>query len=1280
MLYQRVYNDPGLMRVGRSGQAQFGVDLLGADRRSPTGISSGIQCKHYQAKKFTLRTVTDDVTEADNANLAIEHLTFATTAPANADVVRQVHELSEHRRRQGKFSVSVEYWNTIQAHIRMFPEIGRAFIPGFPGGALLHVQENVLTVLSIAEEHATTSQREFEVLKAGHVDILRGLSDLQTSSARSLSPEPKGNEADPGIVVSLNHVRDRLREGKTRDARKLLEELGDPSLFRDDFSRFRWHTNVAAVDLIDGRLEPAAAEFLNAFEFARDDERAHINRVRAYLLQNKVETAGVMCEEALVRFPTSGALWGLRLHVRFRQGEEPEGDAVPTEARETADYLFSLARIHGDKGDQATAIELLKKCIELDGGSLEARRAYLAEALMWVGPSSVAAFFGQMPQGHREALEDALQQFEPLNETLASIQSVELSAELATNITSSLKLLGQLDRARAITAQLLMRHPALEQLLRIRLVELVENNDKKNLKALARDRLDLLPPSALAILAEASANQGDVTWNAEILGVVSRRSEEDARLVELAPLAAVAIWRQGDHAAALDQAKHYVAQRPDHVFGHVVFADMLIGSGRFDEAKHEARTCNTLLPDEIASADALQVANLLMRVELYVEAASLYERFIENPCADELTTNWLQCLVSSNQRKKALLALEKLRPEDRTQQLVRHIEINLAARMMDWARMRDLLEPDLTEVPIRADVALGFGNALYRLNDIARLRHFVATDPTFANARVDQELEFAKLQVAAGIPEQGLQRLFRLFRMHPNDSQVAGFLFMQVLAAKSLRALEVPVRVVPGCAVELRSQSESWWVAIDHDDADPVESWPELVSSTSAVAQELKGAEAGSALTVTRGIATVEAQVARIVSLFAYAVEKARGIIASVANTRGPVWSMKVVKNDGELDIDMLLQQSRRRREQAEAAFALYRDHRIPIGLLAQLIGTDSVTLRLDWPYKEASLFVGLGTEDERHAAQSAIQQPGQRFVVDLFTIAEVVLQKTGDSVVQTVGRPLVPESQRQKLLEIIQKSRVVDRATTMHEHNGRLRIVELSNRYQHQRASFLRSMLAFIDDCCEVVATAGPEEQSRELRELAQILDDPSADCILLCLERGAALLTEDGGLRQVAAPVGVAKSSGLQPVWLEALARDRLSHSTYVNCLASKLLGNHDFVAVAAPDLMQLATHTPGKVHPAVRAAFQSFRRPTLMFSSGVKVCADFLRLAVRKLPPSTTGRYAVMAVEVLAYGGRATEDELKKVFAPRLGVFGRNGRHLPRHIRRLFRGMLSRQYRRR
>jgi tetratricopeptide (TPR) repeat protein len=1279
VLYQQVYRDPGLMRVGGTGQGQFGVDLLGVDRRSPSGISVGVQCKNYVNTKFTLTTVTDDVDKADRANLHIDHLTFATTAPASAAIVRKIHELSEQRRRTGKFSVSVEYWNTIQAHVRMFPEVGKAFIPGYPGGTLLEIRENILKVVSATDAQTAIAQQRFDSLEAKQDSIQELLATVIAPGARALTPEPKGDEADPGVVVSLNYVRDRLREGKTRDARMLLDELGDPEKFRDAFSKFRWRTNSAAIELIEGRYAEGAAGFLKAFELAPDNEKAHINRAHAYFLLKKYEAAEVACEEALAKFPQSAPLWAMRMHIRAQLGLGPEDEAVPPEAREKPDYLFSLARVRANAGDRPAAIALLKRCVELDRGSLEGRRAYLAEALMWVDTNKVSVFLGQIADERRSALEEAVRLFEPLEETLSAIQSVHLSEELATNITSSLALLGDSTRARSIATQLLARHPDLDQLLRTRLVDLAEKKDAAGLKALTGGRLESLPPAAIALLAEASANLGDLSWHAEIQDVAAKRVCEDPRLQEIAPLVAVAAWRSGNQQRGLALIQEYVARHPNHVVGRVIAARLFESLGRVQEAKREAQACIDFLPDKAANADTLQVADLLASLDMNVPAASLYECFVEVPRADELTAKLLQCLVSSDQRKKAQLLLERLAPTDRSQKSIRHIEINLAARMMDWRRMTSLLEPDLTDGRLRADVALGYGTALYRMNEMERLKVFAESNPVLVKGDVDQELEFSKLQVAAGLPRLGLKRLFGLFRKHPHNVRVAGIFLGQILMASDVEALAAPERVAAGTAAELRVGDERWWVAIDNHEAESVETWSEVVAPTTGLAEALSGAAVGDSRKTTRGGVSIDAEVFQITSLFAFALKKAHQLIENHAGAPGPVWSVRIRSEDGKLDINALLQQARKRREHVDASFQLYRDRRIPLGLLARLLGSDPITLLLDWPLKRLSLFIGLGNDDERQAAFSAIREPGQRFVMDLLTISEMLLRGTGDAVVATIGRPLIPVAQRQQLLDMLRDLAGDRFGSTPLALSQRPGIPIAPN--LEPRARFMQSVLAFIDDYCDVVATAGPEVQSDTLRGLIRVLDAPSGECVLLCLERDAVLLSEDGGLRLLAAEVGVTKLSALQPVWMVAIDKHHLDQKKYASCLAEKLLANHDFVSVSGRDLIELATGDPRRVHPAIRMAFETFKRPTLEIRSGMNVCGEFLSLAVKRLPPTTAGAYVGLAREALLYErSHLRARVLDRLLASRISIYGRNGRSLRPHVKRLFCGLLSRRHLRR
>ncbi|MGH9960755.1 MAG: hypothetical protein ACREBC_27155, partial [Pyrinomonadaceae bacterium] len=131
----------------------------------------------------------------------------------------------------------------------------------------------------------------------------------------------------------------------------MLEALGDPTQFKDQFSRFRWHTNHASVALIDGRYEEAAAEFLCAFQFAPDHEKAHANRAHALLLKEDSSAALAACEESLTKFPNNTFLWSLLLNARQLLGEAEPERHLPEHLRDTPDLLFTRARLKDKRGD-----------------------------------------------------------------------------------------------------------------------------------------------------------------------------------------------------------------------------------------------------------------------------------------------------------------------------------------------------------------------------------------------------------------------------------------------------------------------------------------------------------------------------------------------------------------------------------------------------------------------------------------------------------------------------------------------------------------------------------------------------------------------------------------------------------------------------------------------------------------------------------------------------------------------------------------------------------------
>jgi hypothetical protein len=513
-------------------------------------------------------------------------------------------------------------------------------------------------------------------------------------------------------------------------------------------------------------------------------------------------------------------------------------------------------------------------------------------------------------------------------------------------------------------------------------------------------------------------------------------------------------------------------------------------------------------------------------------------------------------------------------------------------------------------------------------------------------------------------------RLFRLFRAHPGNSEFAGHFLAQLLLGEQSATLTASSMIGPGSAVQLMNGSELLTVAIDYPDSTAAGAWPELVSASSELASRLTGLHIGGKVNLRRNLFEQEFEVVGINSLIGFAIAKAQELIAAQINSNGPLWSFRVLKDDGDVDVDLLLQSARERRLQMERNFQLYSQHRLPTCVLAALSQTDPVTLQLEWPSKLAPLYVGVGSVDERDAALSQMAHGERPFVVDLLTLAELVRLGASGAIAALPRRPLIAQTQRERLLVILGAMREPRPAANMSERDGRLRIVDIPRWYFTRRKRLLAKLLKFMDTSCDVVPVSGPEMLTEEHRRLAQVLERDAVDTLYLCLERNAVLLSEDGGLRGLASSVDVNISMSLQPLLMRAVALGHLPRKQYVSALETKLLANHDFVSVAAEDLLVMALKSPRRISPAVMTALQSFRRPSLDIASGINVCIAFIDIASKQMDSAILGRYCSLFLAVLTDGRPQFTQGLVRLMAKHLRpLVGRNGRRIAPYARRAF-----------
>lgn len=140
-IFARELNNRNFQRYGRSGQKQFGVDVVGIS----DGKIIGIQCKHFPNGKITESDLDNEVEKAESFFPKIENFYFVTSADRDTEITSYVYKLSQQREKEHKFPVVIKFWDDIYDWLVNYPDIlYKHFTKYFPVSELENIQGKFL--------------------------------------------------------------------------------------------------------------------------------------------------------------------------------------------------------------------------------------------------------------------------------------------------------------------------------------------------------------------------------------------------------------------------------------------------------------------------------------------------------------------------------------------------------------------------------------------------------------------------------------------------------------------------------------------------------------------------------------------------------------------------------------------------------------------------------------------------------------------------------------------------------------------------------------------------------------------------------------------------------------------------------------------------------------------------------------------------------------------------------------------------------------------------------
>lgn len=1087
-------------------------------------------------------------------------------------------------------------------------------------------------------------------------------------------PTSKGDEFNKFLTKQLDRTREFINTGEINNAQALLESIKEEVYRSDDYTRFRWHTNLGACLLARDEREKSAEQYLTAYNFAQNNEKAVANRVRSYLLLDSLHEGLSESEKAIEKFPNSGIIWALHINAKSLLNINFDSTLLPNEVKDAIPVLLMLSDQSIRKKSYSEAFDLAKSAYEKDTSSSDAKRAMLSSALAWISVDSVKAHYKQLTDPQIQALSYSVTSFGDVIPFLQSTQSKQVFVEVAHNIAVALSVMGDLQLKDDIINYALSIHPNEEPLLWHRIKQLKLAGNIKAIHELTDNKLDIFDKSVLFILAEVSANTGDIEWNDAIREALMRKGLEDWEQKDLLGLEICSIWKSGDNKKAIDIANDKIDTIVSNIPLACFYIRILDSVGMVEKRDNILKSC-TKLTSDASSHDTLLVADVLYDFDHYYEAAKAYARLIESPSDDDLTKRYLNSLIKSEQRAIAISVLEKVPENIRNKSVFKRIEANLARASGDLDTLERILTGELHEYPADSYIAAGYIATLYRKKKLGPLKEYLSTTPDFDPIVVENEIEIAKFQMELGFEQQAMLRMYNLFRLHPNSSYVAGFYLLLLLQIKNTSELLEVKTVSPGDSVYLESDEHKKIIVIEPNKLSKHESWPECVKEDSDIALSLIGLGVDDSVNIDVSITPKKWAITKVESMYIFASNRAHKVLKDSVSVAGPVWSINVKKPDGKYDFSPYLESVKSRSLYVNHVFSVYDERKMPLQLLSNALSIDIVTLFLEWPYHKHDLFISTGVHDEREQVKDAITRSDRPYVIDLPCLIELGRLGLLQESLSVLTKPLIPTSLKEVLSGILHVHNKMELAGISSEHNGQLCFQELPREYKAERSRFLNELMEFIDNSCEIVPVVGPSEVSKPLTTIGELIGYSSHDAIYLALERDAILLSEDGGLRSIALNMGVDVCAWLQPFLMILRDRNTITEEKYSKSVLDKLERGHNFTSITANDLLWAAKPYPNTISTHARAAIETFRNPSLDLSSGVVVGSQFLRIAAEHITPDTLFNYYKLINEVLSYGREPYKDVINQSLLTHVeDILHRLNHRKAKLIRRKFRHLLA------
>ncbi|CAJ3085684.1 Putative Zn-dependent protease, contains TPR repeats [Burkholderia pseudomallei] len=1111
IVYSKVLDDPLATKNGRSGQKQNGVDVF-ASRK---GERYGVQCKQKTFGRLTTKIIDEEVKAADDGPVRIDKLVIATTVANDVKLIAHAAQLTDCRRKDGKFEVNLAFWDTLETLVRGNPELQYLFAPQMAGGAFWETRQRL-------DQHSAQVMQRFEQQSA-QLDVLttRFSSAYGGTLPAEALPDAREDSLNKLVDGQLDGVKQLLLSGRFNDALTSLATLGSSLDAFDSHQRARWFTQRAHCYWRKSEFALAVADFESANNLTPDDDKAISNRAMGELLVGNTERAMEIATDARARFPASVSVFTVWLQVVTGKGKQVQypGD-IPPEWRKNTDVLTVLGWLAAREGRNAEAAKLAKLACNQGFCSYEQTSLLLLALVNDAARDGVLVSLGLVPEKVKVDIEDAIGRFLPFEDTIWTRQDPTATPQTVACLGYALMMTGQPKQAEDLMREGAKRFPEDGQIARVCL-ECIRRNDSTLSDAFTfgRDRIDALDEQGRLMVAEMASHRGDSETISRIRAAMVRDGTDATYDEELRAFQWMAITNCGKGDKLESELSLETVTSMESVAAQVVALNVAFALS-LPWTKQAVEALSARIDAQSSTGDVLMAARACLAVKMYDRTVELLKDTLPPRCISEPHKTLFEALIKSGNRQQARRMLDEFPPSAMEDADVRALAVELAQAANDWKQLLSLSDLQLKAHPDRAEAWAFRAAVLLRLQKTAEFRELLnRAVPVHLQGAIPAQVQLARLEIEAGNRGRGLARLYRIFRCALTDEKAATAYLQCYLLLNPDDVPAAPIHVGPATAVTLLDGvGQQRTVVIDPDEISDAPSASRFIHTRDAFYAPFAGKQLNDEVALPDGVGSERTYIITdIDSAYRYMASYAEKVNHEAVSQSRSLFSIQMPTDDeGQPDLSEVLEVLKARSARVRSAFEAYASGPATLGILGKILGVNAMAVAGDWPSAPSpKLYVCQGSVAEREASINLLRSWKGPLVIDLTALNELVANELEATL--ALVRPVYMSTSAVEVLNDFIATAESERSTGhMREDNGRISIIEYDETYHRQRLAYLRKMQRCVDDYCEVVPTWGNEVPPEKLHEISQHLGDDSYDALLLCLERNALLLTVDGRLRE--------------------------------------------------------------------------------------------------------------------------------------------------------------------